>query len=471
MIREQILRGEVAVIGLGRSGLSVSQLLSRAGARVYASDTGEVDAGTLAKLTGAGVDARGGWHDLDRIGAAAVVVVSPGVPPNAPPLERARERGVRVVSEVEVALAFLPTVKSIAVTGTNGKSTVTAIIAHLLRAIGVDAVAAGNIGTPLSEVALMVTPPDWVALELSSFQLHDTPSIAPAVGVLTNLEPDHLDRYASLEEYYADKMLLFANATADSIWVTNADDAEVERRTLRIPGARWRFSLLNDRAEAGPLLVRDVEMSAASGRVVAADRSLEYTLFGGAFISISDIPLLGWHNVANTLAAALAVASADPAHRTADARRRLAAGVRTFRALPHRLELVAEVDGVAWIDDSKATNISSALVAIEAMTRPTVVLLGGKHKNEPYTALLDALLKTATLVIAYGEAAPIIEADLGGLVPLVRLGSSFQDVIACARAAARPGGAVLLSPACSSYDMFKNYEERGDTFKRLATMR
>jgi UDP-N-acetylmuramoylalanine--D-glutamate ligase len=454
VIRELILRGEVAVIGLGRSGLSVSLLLSRAGARVYASDAGDVDAGTLAKLAAAGVDARGGGHDLDRIGAAAVVVASPGVPPDAPPLERARERRVPVVSEVEVALAFLPTMKSIAVTGTNGKSTVTALIAHLLRALGADAIAAGNIGTPLSEVALMVTPPDWISLELSSFQLHDTPSIAPAVGVLTNLEPDHLDRYASLEDYYADKMLLFANATAASVWIANADDAEVQRRTAGLPGTQRRFSMVNPSADAGP--------SAMAGT---------WQLLGEDFISSAEIPLLGTHNIANTLAAALAVAVADPTYRTALARARLVEGVRSFKALPHRLEIVAEAGGVLWIDDSKATNVSSARVAIEAMTRPTVVLLGGKHKHEPYTALIGGLTAHASLVVAYGEAAPIIEADLAGHVPLVRLGSSFHDVIACARAAARPGGAVLLSPACSSYDMFKNYEERGDTFKRLATMR
>jgi UDP-N-acetylmuramoylalanine--D-glutamate ligase len=170
------------------------------------------------------------------------------------------------------------------------------------------------------------------------------------------------------------------------------------------------------------------------------------------------------------LAAALAVAAADPAYATAGARAQLAAGVRTFRALPHRLQVVAEVDGVLWIDDSKATNVSSARVAIEAMTRPTVVLLGGRHKNEPYTALLGGLAKHATLVIAYGDAAPLIERDLGGRVPLVRLGSSFDEVISCARAAARPGGAVLLAPACSSYDMFNNFEERGDAFRRLAVM-
>jgi len=454
VIRDLILRGEVAVVGLGRSGQSVSRLLSRAGARVYASDAAEADPGTVGNLAGAGVDARGGGHDLDRIGRSAVVVASPGVPPDAPPLARARARNVPIVSEVQVALDFLPAARCIAVTGTNGKSTVTALAAHLLRALGLDAVAAGNIGTPLSEIALRVTPPEWIALELSSFQLHDTPGIDPEVGVLLNLEPDHLDRYASLEEYYGDKMRLFANATGRSVWVTNADDAEVERRTAGVPGTRHRFSMLDPTADAGP--------SPSPG---------EWRLLGSAFVATGDIPLLGRHNIANVLSAALAVAVADPSHRTGGAIARLAGGVRTFTGLRHRLEVVADVGGVQWIDDSKATNVSSARVAIDAMTRPTVVLLGGKHKREPYTALLEGLARHATLVIAYGEAAPVIERDLAGRVPLVRLGSSFHDVIECARAAARPGGAVLLSPACSSYDMFTDYEERGDTFRRLATMR
>ena len=454
MIRDRILRGEVAIIGLGRSGQSVSTLLRRAGARVYASDAAPADPGTITRLAGLGVDAKGGGHDLARVAAASVVVVSPGVPPEAAPLARAREAGVPIVSEVEVALAFLPASKYIAVTGTNGKSTVTALAAHLLGALGEDAVAAGNIGTPLSEIALRVTPPDWIALELSSFQLHDTPGVAPAVGVLLNLEPDHLDRYRSLEEYYADKMRLFANATDSSVWVTNADDAEVERRTAGLRGTRHRYSMRDASADAGPAAATEM-----------------WQLLGADFVASSEIPLLGRHNIANTLAASLAVAVADAKHATANARAELANGVRTFKALPHRLEVVGEFGGVVWIDDSKATNVSSARVAIEAMTRPTVVLLGGKHKHEPYTALLEGLKAHASLVVAYGEAAPIIEADLAGRVPLVRLGSSFHDVISCARAAARPGGAVLLSPACSSYDMFTNYEERGDTFRRLALMR
>jgi UDP-N-acetylmuramoylalanine--D-glutamate ligase len=361
---------------------------------------------------------------------------------------------VTIVSEVEVALAFLPNTRYIAITGTNGKSTVTALTAHLLRALGHDAVAAGNIGTALSELALRVTPPAWAALELSSFQLHDTPSIAPDVGVLTNLAPDHLDRYSSIEEYYGDKMLMFANATAESRWVTNADDAEVQNRTGKVPGKRFTFSLRDAHADAGP--------STGEGA---------WQVLGKPFITTAEIPLIGSHNVANVLAAALAVTTADPAHASDESIRKIDDAIKSFRALPHRLEIVADAGGVIWIDDSKATNVSSAQVAIEGMTRPTVVLLGGKHKNEPYTSLIPGLKAHATLVVAYGEAAPLIEADLGGHVPLMRLGSSFMDVIACARAAVRPGGAVLLSPACSSYDMFTNYEERGDTFRQLANNR
>ncbi|MFI5310052.1 MAG: UDP-N-acetylmuramoyl-L-alanine--D-glutamate ligase [Gemmatimonadales bacterium] len=456
MIRERLSRGEVAVVGLGRSGSAVTRLLQRAGATVYASDAakGEAVVATAAGLRAIGVDAVSGVHDLDRIARASMVVTSPGVPPGAPPLARARAAGVTVVSEVEVALAFLPRTRIVAVTGTNGKTTVTALVDHLLRALGTSSVASGNIGTPLSEVALSETPPAWAALELSSFQLHDTPSVAPAVGVLLNLSPDHLDRYEAVEEYYDDKMRLFANATDASVWVTNGDDAEVQARVRGVLGTHRRFSLHDAQVAA--------YLSSSDGTLM---------LDGVALLPRRDVPLLGDHNVANVLAATLAVVSADASWRTNEVRPRLADGVRTFHGMPHRLEVVAEHAGVQWINDSKATNVSAARVAIEGMTRPAIVLLGGRHKGEPYVGLRDVLGRRARLVIAYGEAAPLIEADLRGTVPLERFGSSFPDVIARARVAAQPGDAVLLSPACSSFDMFANYEERGDAFRRLAAAR
>ena len=433
MIRALLSRGEIAVVGLGRSGTAVAKLLLREGATVYASDE------------------KAGGHDIERIGRAVLVVASPGIPLNAPVLAVARAHGVPIVSEVAVAIAFLPHTRLIAVTGTNGKTTVTALIDHLLRSLGVRTQAAGNIGTALSEIALLDDPPEWIALELSSYQLHDTPGLRPAVGVLTNLAPDHLDRYASLEDYYADKMLLFANATDSSIWITNADDAEVQRRTASIRGTHSRFS---------------VQATAGEASYDPATRAV--TLYGARWMDRANIPLLGDHNVANVLAAALAVTAASSEYRAPDALRRLSDGVRTFTAMPHRTQIVADIGGVQWIDDSKATNVSSTRVAIEGMTRPAIVLLGGRHKGEAYTSLIEPLRRHAKLVIAFGEAESLIAADLGAAVPLERAGSSFTDVIARARAAVRPGDVVLLSPACSSFDMFTDYEERGATFGRLA---
>jgi UDP-N-acetylmuramoylalanine--D-glutamate ligase len=446
-------RGEIAVVGLARSGRAAAELLARAGARVYASDAGASDGVRHAAraLEPLGVAVEQGGHDLARIAASALVVVSPGVPHDASALRAARDAGKPVVSELEVALQFLPGQRYVAVTGTNGKTTTTALVHRLLEGLGYDSVAAGNIGTPLAEVALRERAPDWIALETSSFQLHDTPSIAPAAGVLTNLSANHLDRYASVEEYYADKALLFRNANAHSATISNADDPDSQALIAGIPGRHLRFTV------AG---------GAADGYF---DRSRDLLVaLGEPLLPRAELALLGDHNVANALAAALAVMGADDLHRTAEARARIGEALRSFRALEHRIEPAGTFAGVDWINDSKSTNVASTLVALRGMRKPTVLLLGGRHKGEPYTALADELRRTGRAVIAYGESAPIVEADLGGVVPLERLGSSFESVLARARELARPGDAVLLSPACSSYDMFDNYEQRGREFKRLA---
>jgi UDP-N-acetylmuramoylalanine--D-glutamate ligase len=446
-------RGEISVLGLARSGRAAAELLRRAGADVYASDaaTGDPVAHAAAALETIGVAVQQGGHDLARIARSALVVASPGIPPEAPPLAAARTAGVPIVGELEVALHFLPHQRYVAITGTNGKTTTTALTHKLLEGLGYDAVAAGNIGTPLSEVALRDRQPDWVALETSSFQLHDTPSIAPTVGILTNLSANHLDRYASVEDYYRDKAALLRNASERSVWVTNADDPDVQAMVQGVRGHHLRFTL-----GAG---AADAYYDRARNRLV---------VLGATLIERDDLVLLGDHNVANALAASLAVMGTDEAHRTEDARARVADALRRFHALEHRIEPAGRYAGVDWINDSKSTNVASTLVALRGMQRPTVLLLGGRHKGEPYTALADELRRTVKLVVAYGEAAPTVEEDLAGVVPIDRLGSSFEEVMAHARAAARPGDAVLLSPACSSYDMFDNYEQRGRTFKRLA---
>lgn len=461
--------GEFAVLGLGLSGESVAKLLQSHGVPVYASDIGKSEAVEAAgtRLNAAGIAADVGKHDLKRISRAVCVVVSPGIPPGVPPLKAAHEAGIPVVSEVEIGLRLLKNAHYIAVTGTNGKTTTTSLIAHLLLALGKRAVEAGNIGTPVSQIALdtsakelitsHVDDPQWIALELSSFQLHDTPAVKPIVGVLTNLTPDHLDRYNnSTAEYYADKALLFANAEAESCWVVPAEGAEALAMTANLPGRTLRFSTVRNDVDA------------------FLDRSTgQMMVLGHAIAPRANLPLAGDHNVANLLAALLAVMSADPSHATADARALLAQAVLTIKALPHRIEPVADAGGVLWLNDSKATNVSSTLVAIEGMTRPTVLLLGGRHKGEPYTALAAPLLRTGRAVIAYGESAALIKDDLEPMltdrVPVHFMpDATFVDVIERARSLAQPGDAVLLSPACSSYDMFNNYKERGEAFGALA---
>ncbi|HEX5438769.1 MAG TPA: UDP-N-acetylmuramoyl-L-alanine--D-glutamate ligase [Gemmatimonadaceae bacterium] len=485
MIPERWAGGEIAIVGIGKSGHAAALLFAHAGAgaRVYASDAGTSDevADAARSLRAVGVHVDVGRHDLERIARAAVVVASPGIAPLAPPLERARAAGVPVVGEVEVALHFLPGTRYIAITGTNGKTTTTALTGALLCALGYDAVVAGNIGTPLATVALGRRHPRWVALEMSSFQLHDTPSLDPAVGVLTNLSPDHLDRYENVDAYYADKALMFRNASAASRWVVNYNDLGAMKMIARVRGEHHYFGTFGTESGLHNLQLADMCYVRGERGGAAAEEGTdaqgtqpgshagELRWHGRHVLYREELPLLGDHNVENAMAATLAVlvAEGDQAERP-EALERIAQALRSFRPLRHRLEIVGEFDGVLWINDSKATNVSAARVAIQGMTRPTIVLLGGRHKGEPYTALAEPLRQHARAVLAYGESAPLIERDLADVLPLERLGTDFEAVVARARSLARPGDAVLLAPACSSFDMFANYEERGATFARLA---
>jgi UDP-N-acetylmuramoylalanine--D-glutamate ligase len=444
MIRESWKSGEVAVIGLMRSGRAAAELLRREGAAVYASDSGSAAAvrENAAALQAIGCAVDVGRHDLARIARSRAVIASPGVPPDAAPIAAARAAGVPVVSELELGAASLPGTRLVVVTGTKGKSTTTACIAHLLRAAGLsDAPAAGNIGSPITAAALAAKHPAWLAVEASSFQLHDSPDLAPAVGVLTNLSPDHLDRYGTAEAYYADKALLFRNATPESRWITNADDPAALAMAAPAAGTRETFSL-SQRAAAG-----------------FYDRAARWLVVRGTpLIRRADLQLLGDHNVANALAAALAVPKEIEPECLAEA-------LATFRPLAHRLEPIREVDGVLWVNDSKATILSAVAVALASVTRPVVLLLGGRPKVDSF-APLAAHLKDVRAVVAYGEAAPLIERDLKDAVTLVR-GGDFADVLNRARALARPGDAVLLAPACTSFDMFANAEDRGRQFRAI----
>ena len=310
----------VAIIGLGKSGVAAARLLAREGVRVYASDASDHPyAGEAAEALKSvpWVDVEIGRHDLNKIRAAAGLVVSPGVPPDAPVLTAARHAGVEIVSELDLgfrALAALqPGTRSIAITGTNGKTTTTALVAHLLSAAGLQSTTAGNIGRPVTDLAMANERYQWLSLEVSSFQLHDSPNFAPEIGVMTNLAPDHLDRYPSAEAYYADKRLLFRNARADDVWVLNADDALVLELANGVPGRRVLFSLVKP-TDAW------------------YDTKTHVLRLGGeALIKRDELHLLGDHNVANALAAVLAV------HEAGVPVPLLGEGLRSFRPLPHRL--------------------------------------------------------------------------------------------------------------------------------------
>ncbi len=442
MIPDSWRNGEVAVIGLGRSGLAAVRWLTSHGLRVYGSDAADspVLREAVADLHQVSVDL--GGHDLDRIRAAVAVVVSPGVPPDAVPIAAAREAGVDVVSEIDLGARTLDDANLIVVTGTNGKTTTTGLIAHLLTAAGVSAVAAGNIGRPLTDVAGDPQRPSWVVVEASSFQLHDSPHLRPRVGVLTNLAPDHLDRYADVQAYYADKRLLFRNATDGSQWVLNGDDQAVMDLARGVDGVVRQFSL---------------------NRPAAAwfDRSTDtLQVDGETVIERQALPLLGDHNVANALAAMLAALAAGIRGRD------LADGLRSFQAPRHRLEPVRDVGNVEWINDSKATNVAAASVALRAMQRPYVLLAGGHPKGESFEALAALLPLHCRLVVAYGEAGPDLARALGTAVR-VEVVERFDDAVQRAGTGAQPGDVVLLSPACASFDQFRNFEERGERFRQL----
>jgi len=357
---------------------------------------------------------------------------------------------VRWIGEPELAFRFFSG-PLIAITGTNGKTTTTLLVAHLLEAAGLRPAVGGNVGGGFApaacDLALLPDAPDWYVLEMSSFQLGAIERFRPDIGVVTNLAPDHLDWYPDAEAYYADKARLFDNADVSSRWVLRADDPRVMTIAADVPGARFGFA-----PEAGAGVNAWIRGGAL---VLETDGSVE------ELVGAQDFPLLGRHNHLNALAAALtarlAGASVDGITR----------GLGSAEPLPHRLQPVAEGRDVLWVNDSKATNVAATRSALESLTRPVVLLLGGKDKGEDF-GLLRPVLGGVRTAVVYGAAGPRIAAELGGAADLTLLRTDFREIVTCAASRARPGDIVLLSPACSSFDMFENYEERGRRFAALA---
>ena len=437
----------VGVLGLGRSGRAVARLLAARGARVYASDAsaGSAPAAAARELGREGIDAEAGNHDTRRLAGCDWIVTSPGIPPDAAVFQDPGVAGRRIVSEIEVASWFAEAPIA-AVTGTNGKTTTTALLGEVARSGGVRASVAGNIGRAFSEAVLEDPAPAWFVIEVSSFQLARIETFRPRVAVVLNLTPDHLDVYPSMAEYAADKARIAANMGAGDSLCLNAEDAALAPFGSGRPLERHAF----DRRR---LVARGAWVD--EGWIALAGEA-----DSGRVLPAAELGIPGAHNLQNALAATLA-GSLIGVRRPAIAR-----ALAEFRGVPHRLETVAEIGGVRFVNDSKATNIDSALVALEAFDAPLVVILGGRHKQAPYAPLAATLAERGRRVLAIGEAADRIAAELGGSVE-VEKATTLERAVARGAEIALPGDVVLLSPACSSYDQFENYEQRGDRFREL----
>jgi len=435
------------VVGLARSGAAIASALAERGETVIGVDSGSPD--QAAGLEQAGVEVSLGVEGTRQLDRARTLVKSPGVPQDAPVVQAARARGIEVTGELELAWRLIPNAFC-AVTGTNGKTTTTELIGRLYRTAGRPVAVAGNVGTPLASLVGVVDSDATVVCEASSFQLEDTTYFGPECAVFINLAPDHLDRHGTLEDYLAAKLRTFTNQGNDDVAVYNGDTEELRGRDLGGCARRVRFCPAEGES-ADP----DCEVSMRDGVIFAVDEPL---------IEADQLQLLGAHNVENAMAAAAAaLASGLP-------RDAVAEGLRSFPGVRHRLERVRERDGVLYVNDSKATNVASALAGIKAFEGGVRLIAGGRPKQESFAPLAPAVARHCVACYLIGESAERMAtelapaADAGVEISVVgTLGRALEEAVA----EAKPGEVVLLSPACASFDAFKDFEERGDRFREL----
>jgi len=426
------------VIGAGRSGVAAARLLHRLGARVLLSDHGRVQGG-LPK----GIEIESGGHSR-RLLDCDLLVRSPGVPGHLPVLEQARRKGIPVWSELELASRYTKAKHLIAITGTNGKTTTTTLVGEFFKTTGRRTFVAGNIGAPLAEVAQRTTPSSNVVLEVSSYQLENIETFHPSISAILNITPDHLEHHGSMKAYVQAKARVFENQTKGDVCVLNADDPWCRRLAKRCPARVFLFSRKRKLKsgiywEGGDVVIR-------------------WGGIRGQWLLETNLP--GPHNVENILASvAMAMTGGVP---LSDIRRVL----RGFHGVEHRLELVRTLRGVRYINDSKATNVDSTRVALASFTEPMIVIMGGEGKGAPYAPLKPLLKRNVKRILLIGEDTPVIEKELAGIAPMERR-HDLPGAVARAAQIAEPGDSVLLSPACASFDQYKNYEERGRHFKTL----
>jgi UDP-N-acetylmuramoylalanine--D-glutamate ligase len=432
----------VVVVGAARSGIAAAELAARRGARVMLTETRDTFE-AADRLRAQGIELELGGHRAETLAGADLIVTSPGVPTEQAAFEAARANGVETIGELEFASRWI-TGRLIAITGTKGKSTTTTLIGRMLEAAGQKVLVGGNIGTPLSAQLEQSTTDAIHVVETSSFQLETTTSFHPWIAVWLNFADDHLDRHPTVEAYAAAKARIFANQTANDWAVLNADDAAVLKHASDAVARRELFSL---------------EGGLAEGVVIEGDSIVRRTATDvERLIPLAAVQLTGRHMLNNVLAAAAAshIAGARAAA--------MIAALHRFHGLPHVMETVAVVRGVRFVNDSKATNVEAALRSIESFEQRVVAIIGGRYKGGNFAELGPALAASGGAVIAIGEAAPLVREALAGTVPVVQA-TSMREAVQRGYDAAKPDGVVLLAPACSSFDWFRDYAERGDVFK------
>ncbi|MFB6272852.1 MAG: UDP-N-acetylmuramoyl-L-alanine--D-glutamate ligase [Salinibacter sp.] len=452
---DEVRTKRATVVGGARSGRAVAQLLAEAGGEVFLTEQGPPPEGTEAVLDEAGVNYEFEGHTRRALDAD-LFVLSPGVPTQSNIVQQALRAGIDVYSEIEVASWFCDA-PIVAITGTNGKTTTTSLTGYVFRQAMADepdreAIVAGNIGYPFSDYVLDVDPADVVVLEVSSFQLDHVDAFHPRVSVLLNITPDHLDRYDhDIDAYAQAKYNIFQNQGAGDVVVYNRDDDRVRDAVLRASeaqGVRALAMTLEGVPEAGGGLRNDRIVL----RIDDEDKPLMHR---------DELALRGRHNVYNSLAAAV---SARVMEVESDVIRESLSG---FEGVPHRLEEVRTIDGVLYVNDSKATNVNAVWYALESFDRPVVLIAGGRDKGNDYTDLKPLVREKVRAVVALGESADTVARELGTEAPAHGRVQTMEEALSRAQDVARPGDAVLLSPACSSFDMYESYEERGTLFRRL----
>lgn len=438
------------VVGGARSGLAVAQLLAEAGGEVFLTEKEAPTQGLKDALDAAGVDYEFGGHTRRALDAD-FFAISPGVPSSINLLQQARRNGLAIYSEIEVASWFCRA-PIVAITGTNGKTTTTSLAGHIFRTADRDPIVAGNIGFPFSDYVLDTTPGDTAILEVSSFQLDHIDTFHPRVSVILNITPDHLDRYDNDFNSYAQaKFRIFENQQAGDVLVFNHDD-ELIREYVS-----W-----NAKERDVTTLAFSQERELEAGAFIRDDAIiLRINDQEEVLMQADNVALRGRHNLYNSLAAAVAARVMEV---RSDVVRE---SLTTFEGVPHRLEEVGTINGVRFVNDSKATNVNSVWYALESFNSPIILIAGGRDKGNDYSALKPLVREKVRAVVAIGESAPKVLREIGTLAPDQRMATSMEDAIREAMQIAKRGDVVLLSPACSSFDMFEDYEDRGDTFRRL----